>query len=183
MDGIERGGGGLRGPHRRRHGHRLFDYGDLRLLLLALIADKPSHGYELIKDIEERFGGGYSPSPGVIYPTLAWLDDMGYVTIEAASGGRKQYSITTQGQVFLTANQAAIDDIKARGAEPPGSRSEHRGQRHGRRFGGAPDPVVRAMENLRRALRMRLGREPLDDSAAQAMAAALESATQAVERS
>src|SRR5262245_17752487 len=74
-------------PHGGRHhkhgrGGRLFDYGELRLLILALIAEAPSHGYELIKSIEERFGGSYTPSPGVIYPTLSWLDDMGYAVIE-----------------------------------------------------------------------------------------------------
>src|SRR4051812_23229092 len=66
-----------------RHGGRLFEYGEPRLLLLAMIAERPRHGYELMKAIEERFSGSYSPSPGVIYPTLAWLDDMGYVAVEA----------------------------------------------------------------------------------------------------
>lgn len=56
----------------------------LRLLILALIADQPRHGYELIKAIEERLGGSYSPSPGVIYPILSWLDDVGYATVEPA---------------------------------------------------------------------------------------------------
>jgi DNA-binding PadR family transcriptional regulator len=67
----------------------LFDYGELRLLVLALIAEQPAHGYELIKIIEERFGGSYTPSPGVIYPTLSWLEDMGYARVEPKEGGRK----------------------------------------------------------------------------------------------
>ncbi len=66
-----------------------------------MIAEQPCHGYELIKAIEETFGGRYSPSPGVIYPTLAWLDDMGYAAIEAEDGGRKRYSITAEGEAFL----------------------------------------------------------------------------------
>src|SRR5690606_20422761 len=64
--GRHRHGGG-------RRGGRAFDYGELRLLILSMIAARPSHGYELIKAVEERFGGSYSPSPGVIYPTLSWL--------------------------------------------------------------------------------------------------------------
>src|SRR4051812_30777633 len=69
--------------HRGRHGGRLFDYGELRLLVLAMIAEQPRHGYELMQVIEERTGGSYSPSPGVIYPTLSWLEDMGYAHVEA----------------------------------------------------------------------------------------------------
>src|ERR1044072_6068887 len=79
--------------HGHRSGGRLFDYGELRLLILALIAEQPRHGYELIKSIEERFGGRYTPSPGVIYPTLSWLEDMGYAAVEAEAAGRKRYSL------------------------------------------------------------------------------------------
>ena len=98
----------------RHGGGRLFDYGELRLLLLAMIAERPWHGYELIKAIEERFGGSYSPSPGVIYPTLAWLDDMGYAAIEPVEAGRKRYRITAEGEAFLVANRAAADELLAR---------------------------------------------------------------------
>src|SRR5271163_5272853 len=90
----------------RRHG-RLFDYGELRLLILAMIAEQPRHGYELIKVIEERFGGSYTPSPGVIYPTLSWLDDMGYAAVDAEASGRKRYRLTAEGEAFLVANRAA----------------------------------------------------------------------------
>src|SRR4051812_37924481 len=101
MRGFGRHGGG-RGEYRGegRRGSRLFDYGELRLLVLALIAQAPAHGYELIKTIEDRFGGSYTPSPGVIYPTLSWLEDMGYATVEA-EGGRKSYAITEAGTTFL----------------------------------------------------------------------------------
>ncbi|MCB9948891.1 MAG: PadR family transcriptional regulator [Rhodospirillaceae bacterium] len=161
---------GHHGPHRGgRRGGRVFDYGELRLLLLAMIAERPCHGYELIKAIEERFGGSYSPSPGVIYPTLAWLDDMGYATIEAAEGGRKCYRITAEGEAFLVANRQAADALLARvghgGAEPP------------------PAPVIRAMENLKLALRLRLQRGPIDQATAESIAAALDAAAQTVERS
>src|SRR6516225_9138259 len=78
------------GHHRLHHGHRgggrrggrFFDYGDLLLVAIAMIAEQPRHGYEIIKGIEERMAGSYSPSPGVIYPTLSWLEDMGYTVLE-----------------------------------------------------------------------------------------------------
>jgi DNA-binding PadR family transcriptional regulator len=162
-------------PHRHRHGGRhggrLFDYGELRLLLLAMICERPRHGYELIKAIEERFSGSYSPSPGVIYPTLSWLDDMGYAAIDAEEGGRKRYRITPEGEAFLVANRAAADELLSRaGAAGAGPNS-------------VPAPVVRAMENLKLALRLRLKGGPLDQAAAESIAAALDAAAQTVERS
>ena len=165
-----------RGGHRHhrggRHSGRLFDYGDLRILILAMIAERPRHGYELIKVIEERFGGSYTPSPGVIYPTLSWLVDAGYAASEAEEAGRKNYRITAEGEAFLTVNRAAADELLSRtvaaGSEGPGE---------------VPAPVVRAMENLKMALRLRLRRGALDQEAADTIATALDSAAQAVERS
>jgi DNA-binding PadR family transcriptional regulator len=157
------------GHRRRRHRGRLFDYGELRLLLLAMIAERPRHGYELIKAIEERFGGSYTPSPGVIYPTLAWLDDMGYTRIEAEQGGRKLYRITSEGEAFLVANRAAVDELLAREG-PEGA-------------GPVPTPIIRAMENLKLALRLRFGRGPINQTAAETIAAALDTAAQTVEHS
>jgi DNA-binding PadR family transcriptional regulator len=173
----ERHGGHQR--HRGRHrwhgerGGRPFDYGELRLLVLSMIEEQPRHGYELMRAIEERMGGSYSPSPGVIYPTLAWLEDMGYARVEA-SGGRKSYAITEEGKAFLTANRAAIDDMQTR----MGARSSEGG-----RHDGVPAPVVRGMENLKLALRLRLRRGPLEKAAAEQIAAALDAAAQAIERS
>jgi DNA-binding PadR family transcriptional regulator len=162
-----------RSHHERGHGRggRLFDYGDLRLLMLAIIAERPSHGYELIKAIEERAGGSYAPSPGVIYPTLAWLDDMGYASIEVQDGGRKRYRITAEGEAFLTANRVMVDTLLARIASPGAER------------GDVPASVIRAMENLKLAMRLRLRRGTVDQPAAEAIAAALDAAAQAVERS
>lgn len=160
-------------PHRHgrlgRHGRRLFSYGELRLLLLAMLAEQPSHGYELIKVIEERFGGTYTPSPGVIYPTLAWLDDMDYAVIETEEAGRKRYRITDEGKSFLDANRAAADKLLSR-TGPAGS-------------GQPPAPVVRAMENLKFAIRLRLKEGHLDQATAEKIAAALDAAAQTVERS
>ena len=162
--------------HHGRFGHgrqrrRLFDYGELRLLILAMIAEQPRHGYELIKDIEERFGGVYSPSPGVIYPTLAWLDDMGYAAVELEAGGRKLFRITAEGEAFLTANRAAADAlverVNAAGAE---------GRPHLSR------PVLMAMKAFKQAMRQRLERGPLGDDEASKIAAALDAARHIVEQ-
>src|SRR5580693_3933034 len=99
-----------------RHGGggRVFDQGDLRWVILKLISEKPSHGYELIKAIEERLGGAYSPSPGVIYPTLTLLEEMGYAHVAAGDGGKKLHSITPEGEAALAANKPAIDAIFGR---------------------------------------------------------------------
>ncbi|NTZ63473.1 PadR family transcriptional regulator (plasmid) [Agrobacterium tumefaciens] len=156
-----------RGGH-RRHG-RPFDYGELRLLILALIADQPRHGYELIKAIEERLGGSYSPSPGVIYPILSWLDDVGYATVEPAPSGRKTYRITAEGEAFLEENRPAVDDLLNRTGTP------------GR--GEIPAPILRGMENLKLALRLRLRSGPVGGATADKIAAALDAAAQDVERS
>lgn len=161
------------GRHRGGRGHgRPFDYGELRLLILAMIAEQPRHGYELIKAIEERLGGSYTPSPGVIYPTLSWLDDMGYAEVEVADAGRKLYRITTAGKAFLVANRAAADELLARKATADAGRP-----------GAVPAPIVRAMENLKLAMRLRFRTGPIDQTAAEAMAKALDAAAQVVERS
>jgi DNA-binding PadR family transcriptional regulator len=96
-------------------GGRVFGHGGLRFVLLQLIADKPAHGYELIKAIEDRLGGSYAPSPGVVYPTLTLLEELGYLSVENADGGgRKRYSITASGQEFLAANRETADAMMAR---------------------------------------------------------------------
>ena len=79
-----------------------------------MIADRPRHGYEIIKDISDRFGGTYSPSPGVIYPTLSWLEDMGYIAINPSEGGRKLAHVLPEGTSFLAANPAAVTALLQR---------------------------------------------------------------------
>lgn len=152
---------------RGRRGRRPFDYGALRLIVLAMIAEQPRHGYELMKEIEERTGGGYSPSPGVIYPTLSRLEDMGYADPEAA-GGRKSYRITPEGSAFLTANRPALDELTARMGKPGGRRN-------------APEPVLHAMGSLKRALRARFAAGPVDAGTADRIAAAIAAAASEVE--
>ena len=89
----------MHGGRGARGGGRVFGHGGLRFVLLQLIAEKPAHGYELIKAIEDRLGGSYAPSPGVVYPTLTLLEEMGCLSVETAdTGGRKRYSITAGGQ-------------------------------------------------------------------------------------
>jgi DNA-binding PadR family transcriptional regulator len=156
-----------------RHGRaeRVFEQGDLRLLLLKLIAEKPRHGYELIKAVEEAVGGAYSPSPGVVYPTLSLLEDQGYARVEAAEGGKKLYAITTEGSAFLETQAAPIALLMARMEE---AAVAGRGR-------NAPQ-IRRAMGNLGMALQIRLSRGPLSEEQVQAVAAAIDAAAQAVEK-
>jgi DNA-binding PadR family transcriptional regulator len=101
-----RGGGGGAG--------RVFGPGDLRLVLSALIEEKPRHGYELIKDLELKFGGGYTPSPGSVYPTLTLLEELGHVRSTTSEGTRRLFEITPEGRRYLRENQAALDSAMAR---------------------------------------------------------------------
>jgi DNA-binding PadR family transcriptional regulator len=96
------GGTGM-GGRAFRAGRRLAS-GDLQLVLLALLEKQPSHGYELIKALEERSGGFYSPSPGMIYPALTWLEEVGYASV-TAEGAKKLYSITDAGRAYLNQNR------------------------------------------------------------------------------
>lgn len=93
---------------------RVFDQGDLKYVILQLLAEKPRHGYEVIKAIEERFGGAYSPSPGTVYPTLTMLEDMSYARVTPEEGGKKVYEITDEGRKYLEENRSAVDDIFSR---------------------------------------------------------------------
>ena len=107
-EGRRLGEGRMRGEgHGRRGGGRMFEHGALRWVLLSLIADKPSHGYELIKAVETKLGGAYSPSPGVIYPSLTLLEEMGALESEA-QGGKKLYSITEAGRALLGENAEVL---------------------------------------------------------------------------
>jgi len=80
-------------------------------VILRLLAEKPRHGYEIIKELEERFGGAYAPSPGTVYPTLTMLEDLGYAHAMPEEGGRKIYEITDEGRKHLEEHSATVDDI------------------------------------------------------------------------
>ena len=140
-----RGGRGFGG--RGGGGGRIFGPGDLRLMLLALIAEKPRHGYELIKEIEQKFGGAYSPSPGSIYPTLTLLEEMDHVRASASDGARKLFEITDQGRAFLEENRATLDGVTAR----MGMAARHMSGR------AWPESVHQAMHTLKHAVLLRPG--------------------------
>src|SRR4029077_4956498 len=89
---------------------RKFEAADLQLVILSILAERSAHGYELIKTIEERSGGFYTPSPGVIYPALTYLSDIGHASVEQ-EGTRKLYNITAEGKAHLASNRAAADAI------------------------------------------------------------------------
>ena len=163
-DHEHRGRGGRRG--------RVFDHGDLRLVILQLIAEKPRHGYELIKAIEEKLSGAYSPSPGVVYPTLTMLEELGHASVAESEGGKKLYTITEEGRAFLAANKAAVDAVFAR--------IEETGVAHG----GARSPqIIRAVENFKLALRLRLSRGALSEEQLRSIVAILDQAAGEIERS
>lgn len=161
---------GFGGPRGRGAGRPL-EQGDLRWLVLQLVAAQPSHGYEIIKAIEDLFSGHYSPSPGVIYPTLTLLEETGLIEAEAL-GPKKLYRLTKDGQAEIDANAAKIDDVR--------SRIDH-ARSH---FGGEPAPELRrAMDNLRAAIQVRLSKGQLSPDAVRTVTAALDRAVSEIEKS
>jgi DNA-binding PadR family transcriptional regulator len=167
------GGGGRRGGGRGERGERrrMFDGGELRLVLLKLIADEPRHGYDLIRHIEELTGGSYAPSPGVIYPTLTMLDDMDLIEAQQSDGAKKLFAITEAGRTELEANseivEAALARLTAVGEETQRTDSAS---------------VRRAMGNLRQVLMNRLGDRDLDNGALHDIVALIDEAAQKIER-
>ena len=149
---------------------RLFGSGDLRYLLLDLIAEQPRHGYELIKAIEDKFGGLYSPSPGIIYPTLTMLQDMGLIVESDAAGTRKVYAATLEGTAHLAEKEDEVAALLARITELA---SAQKGDRA---------PVRRAMRNLHAALVEKIARSD-NDELMHKIAALLDEVTQKIERS
>ena len=92
--------------------------GEVRHLVLGAVADRPSHGYEIIQTIQQRAGGQYRPSPGVVYPTLGTLEEVGLVQVVAREG-RKAYAITDAGRRELAANQDAVREFYERFEDEP----------------------------------------------------------------
>jgi DNA-binding PadR family transcriptional regulator len=139
---------------------RMLAQGDLKLLALALIAEQPRHGYELIKLIEEKTSGCYSPSPGVVYPTLTFLEETGYVTSES-EGAKKRYTITEDGRHYLEDNRDIADMVLER-LEGIGKKLARRRRTHERREAeeaGVPQLVAAALDNLRTVAAKRLESE------------------------
>jgi DNA-binding PadR family transcriptional regulator len=132
--------------------------GDLKLLALALIAEQPRHGYELIKLIEEKTSGFYSPSPGVVYPTLTFLEEAGYVTAES-EGAKKRYTITDEGRAYLEENRDIADMVLERLAaigEKLARRRRWGSERDEEDRQDVPRLVDAALDNLRAAAVKRL---------------------------
>ena len=150
-DGFGRGGrgggGGRSGGGRGGRSGRVFGHGGLRVLLLSLIAEKPRHGYDLIKEIEERLHGAYSPSPGVIYPTLTFLEESEMIQGDA-EGGKKRYCVTDLGRQSLTDQAIALDGVRMRIEVSKRSLRGH----------DRPAEIHEAVHNLRHALQMHHGR-------------------------
>jgi DNA-binding PadR family transcriptional regulator len=142
-----------RGPGRRQRRGRMFAQGELRLALLALIAENPSHGYELIKGIEEMTGGGYAPSPGAVYPTLQLLEDEGAIAEADAEGSKKPYAVTPQGEAELEDRKTEVAELMRRLG------------RHGERTTTVRShDVFRAMGNLGSVLKNRAKAGKLDET-------------------
>ena len=165
FDGSE--GRGWRG----RRSRRMFESGELRLVLLKLIADEPRHGYDLIRAIEEITGGEYAPSPGVVYPTLTLLQDMGLIEEAAGDGPRKPFQATDEGRSHLAEREEEVQALfdRLRDLAPRADQT-------------AGPAIGRAVKNLMTALRHRVGRDGLDEDLLHEIAAILDEAAQRIER-
>jgi DNA-binding PadR family transcriptional regulator len=166
-------GGGGHGGHGRRGRRRVFESGELRLVLLKLIADQPRHGYDLIRAIEEMTHGTYAPSPGIVYPTLTMLEDMGLIEETKAGKGsaRKAFNATAEGRDHLAEREDEVAALI--------ERLEGLGQNQ-RRAGGAP--IKRAVGNLLSALWHRVTRDGVSEETLLEISAILDEAAQKIER-
>ena len=166
-EGFGAGPGGRYGGR----GRRMFDGSELRLVLLKLIADQPRHGYDLIREVEEMTGGAYSPSPGMIYPTLTLLDDTGLIEEQQAEGAKKLYAATDEGHAHLAENAEEVEALIAR-LTRLGEKSRN-SESHG---------VKRAMMNLGMALRNRFMAGDFDDETLQKLVDLIDETAKKVER-
>lgn len=173
----DRGRRGERGFHEGRHGRhgfgggreRLFDAGDIKLVVLNLLAEQPSYGYQLIKAMEERLSGGYAPSPGVIYPTLTMLEEEG-LAVSSLEGNKKVYSLTQQGIELLEANKQRVTELF--------DRLEEAGK--GFRRGRSPE-IMKAFGNLRGAVIARVSRGNATPEQIKKISEAIDSAARSID--
>ncbi|MBB5717920.1 DNA-binding PadR family transcriptional regulator [Stakelama sediminis] len=176
MGGHGRGRGhGFGGHgHGRHHGgrrRRMFDGDELRLLLLALIAETPRHGYDLIREIESRTGGQYAPSPGVVYPTVTMLTEMDLIAEQDSEGAKKTFGVTDAGRAHLEEHEADLKMLFAR--------LDQLGSMGARTSDG---PVRRAMGNLRTVLQQRMSAEDVKPEMLHDVADILDDAARRIER-
>jgi DNA-binding PadR family transcriptional regulator len=160
--GLERGFG----PSRER----MFDGGELKLVILKLLSEQPSYGYQLIKTMEERLGGGYSPSAGVIYPTLTLLEEEGLASASVSESNKKVYSLTAEGQAFLEANKERIGELFER-IEAVGERFER----------GRSVELMKAFANLRQAVASKTWRHRVTAEQLKKIAEAINAAAKAID--
>ncbi|HEX8840287.1 MAG TPA: PadR family transcriptional regulator [Sphingomicrobium sp.] len=161
---------GSEGSGRGRRG-RMFEGGELRLVLLKLIADEPRHGYDLIRAIEELTGGRYAPSPGVVYPTLTLLEEMGLIEQSPGEGARKPYQITDAGRAHLEENDEEAEELVARlKTLSPSHHPE----------GGSP--IWRAVRNLGVAIKHRAAHGEITEETKFEIAALIDELAQKIER-
>jgi len=160
---------GSRGGGRGRR--RVLDSGELRLVLLKLIADESRHGYDLIRAVEEMTHGEYAPSPGIVYPSLTMLQDMGLIDEVKTEGARKAFEITAEGKDHLAEKEEEVEALFERLKELGSDQ---------RKAGGAP--IKRAIGNLLSALWHRATREDADEGVMHKIAAILDEAAQKIER-
>ena len=167
FDFGDEGWGGRRG----RRSKRMFESGELRLVLLKLIADEPRHGYDLIRAIEELTGGEYAPSPGVVYPTLTLLQDMGLIDEAPGEGPRKAFQATDEGRAHLEERSEEVEALFERLEDlKPSARTT------------AGPAIGRAVKNLMTALSHRVSRDGFDEELFLEIAAILDEAAQRIER-
>lgn len=157
-------GAQTRGGRRRQW----FEAGDMKYVILKLLKDKPRHGYEVMKDLEERMHGCYTPSPGTVYPTLQWLEDEGLVVGRDVEG-KKVYEITDAGRAFLEEHRDVVDDIFDRVREALE-----------RTVGGSMADVNRAMKDLMKSV-YRTGWRTADDATRRRLAEIVRTAVNQVE--
>jgi len=173
---MGQGSGGEGGRFSRRRGGfgggddnfsrgRKFSSDDLQILLVALLLDEPRHGYELIKQLETRSNGFYTPSPGMVYPALTYLEEIGYTSV-TAEGNRKRYAITDEGRAYFEANRERIDFIWAKlnfFAQKMGMVRRALAGEDAADEGGGPYPLKALMEarhKLKQQLMARSGASP-----------------------
>jgi DNA-binding PadR family transcriptional regulator len=160
--GRHGGGFGGMGGEDLLRARRMLAQGDLRLLALALIAEAPRHGYEIIKLIEEKTADWYSPSPGIVYPTLTYLEEAGYVTA-STEGAKKLYTITEEGRAYLATSReladVVLDRLAALGERVNRWRRSARGEERGERR-ALPQLVEATLQHLRETVGKRLDSDP-----------------------
>ena len=155
--------------HRRE---RMFETGDIRLLMLHFLQQRSAHGYELIKAIEDLSKGEYTPSASIIYPNLTFLEEQGFITANQEEGGKKQYSITQEGMQSLAGQSDLLGSVTEK-LHSLAILSNNRSILE----------MQRAINNMRMALNLRLAIGPIGEDTLYTITDALDRATKEIERS